>query len=102
MQQGQLALFCCMENVQPRTVPSLTRREMAYLALTCRIPEPTRAEIAAKWGIAPKTVERHRANVYRKLEVHTRLEMLFSAVQLGLVPCPCRARSAPVLVAVQR
>ncbi|MCB0765362.1 MAG: helix-turn-helix transcriptional regulator, partial [Flavobacteriales bacterium] len=52
--------------------PHLTKRERAFILLVCRTPEPTHAEIASRWGVTEKTVETHRANVYRKLAVHSR------------------------------
>lgn len=70
----------------------LTGRELEYIALVCRRMEPTRAQIAQYMGCAEKTVEAHRAKVYRKLGVHTRLELLYTAVEMGLVPCPCGGR----------
>ena len=74
--------------------PYLTKRERAFILLVCRTPEPTRAEIASRWGVAEKTVETHRANVYRKLAVHSRLELYLKAVALGVVPCACGLTSA--------
>ena len=39
-------------------------------------------------GCAPKTIEAHRAEMYRKWQVHTRIELLLRALQEGLVRCP--------------
>ncbi len=59
------------------------------MVLVCRREEPGRAQIAEQMGATEKTVETHRANVYRKWGVHTRLELLYKAVDLGVVACPC-------------
>ncbi|MBK9289037.1 MAG: response regulator transcription factor [Flavobacteriales bacterium] len=72
----------------------LTRREREYIVRVCRCPEPTRAELAEQMQCTEKTVEAHRANVYRKLKVHSRTELVLTAIQLGLVPCGCPANKA--------
>jgi DNA-binding NarL/FixJ family response regulator len=46
----------------------LTRQERAILACIAR--EKTSKEIAEEMGIAPKTVDAHRSNICRKLEIH--------------------------------
>ena len=43
-----------------------------------------------------KTVETHRHDVYRKLKVHSRTELVLTAIQLGLVQCPCAGKGAGV------
>ena len=72
----------------------LTRREREYIVRVCRCPEPGRAELAEHMHCTEKTVEAHRANVYRKLKVHSRTELVLTSIQLGLVPCGCPANKA--------
>ena len=43
------------------------------------------AEIASHLGLSKQTVPGHIKNIYRKLEVHTRSEAVFEAVQQGLI-----------------
>jgi DNA-binding NarL/FixJ family response regulator len=43
------------------------------------------AEIADHLGMSKQTVPSHIKNIYRKLEVHTRGEAVFEAVQQGLI-----------------
>jgi len=43
------------------------------------------AEIAGHLGLSRQTVPGHIKNIYRKLEVHTRGEAVFEAVQQGLI-----------------
>ena len=43
------------------------------------------AEIASHLGLSRQTVPGHIKNIYRKLEVHTRSEAVFEAVQQGLI-----------------
>lgn len=77
---------------------NLTPREKQYIVLVCRSPEPSTEEIAQFMGCEPKTAENHRANAYRKLRVHTRLEMYFKALELGLVQCWCSGRDGVPVV----
>jgi len=51
-------------------------------------PEPGVEAIAGIMGCAAKTVEAHRANVYRKWKVHTRIELFKRALELQVVKCP--------------
>lgn len=68
----------------------LTDRELEYIKLVCRFPQPTVPEMAELMGLSPKTVETHRAKAFHKLGVASPLELLHKAVVLGLVKCPCR------------
>ena len=43
------------------------------------------AEIAGHLGMSRQTVPGHIKSIYRKLEVHTRGEAVFEAVQQGLI-----------------
>src|SRR5438477_158790 len=43
------------------------------------------AEIATHLGMSKQTVPGHIKSIYRKLEVHTRGEAVFEAVQQGLI-----------------
>jgi DNA-binding CsgD family transcriptional regulator len=43
------------------------------------------AEIARLMGVSAHTVTTHVRNTYRKLEVHSRGEAVYEALQLGLV-----------------
>jgi DNA-binding NarL/FixJ family response regulator len=43
------------------------------------------AEIAGHLGLSRQTVPGHIKNIYRKLEVHTRGEAVFEALQQGLI-----------------
>jgi DNA-binding NarL/FixJ family response regulator len=62
---------------------TLTPREqeiMRYLAEG--IPKK---EIAKRLFISPKTVENHRANIMRKLNIHSAMELVRYAARLGLI-----------------
>jgi len=62
---------------------SLTRREMQILDRIAR--GETNAEIAEVLNISPKTVDNHRTNIMRKLEVHSVAELLAYALREGLL-----------------
>ncbi len=66
-----------------QTAPSLTKREMEVLKAVAK--GLTYIEIADLLGMSPNTVTSHIKNIYRKLEVRSRSEAVFEAVQLGLI-----------------
>lgn len=73
----------------------LRDKQTEYILLACRRPEPSKARIAEQMHIAPDTVKRHCEDVYRLLDVHTKVELYIEAVRIGLVKCPCQlAREA--------
>ena len=45
----------------------------------------TMQQIGRRLGISPRTVETHVAKLYRKLEVHTRVQAVARAASLGLI-----------------
>jgi len=68
----------------PKTVAeTLTTREREVLKLVAE--GYTNKEIAALLGISVKTVENHRSNMMRKLDLHDRTELARYAVRIGLV-----------------
>jgi len=77
----------------PQELERITVREREFIMLVCRFPEPTTAEIAEFMDLSPKTVETHRAKVYRKWEVGSTLDVYHKAVRLGLVKCACRGHA---------
>lgn len=64
-------------------VTALTAREREVLALLAN--GQINSEIATRLGISPKTVEKHRANLMSKLEVHSLAELLVVALKEGLL-----------------
>jgi two-component system response regulator NreC len=61
----------------------LTPREQEVLALLAE--GDTNAEIAEKLTISPKTVARHRENIMRKLNMHSRTELVKYAIREGII-----------------
>lgn len=61
----------------------LTPREQQILRLVAE-GVATR-QIAARLSLSPKTVENHRANLMRKLGLHSRAEVVRYAARLGLI-----------------
>ena len=67
----------------PTALDELTERErevLAYLAEGSSNPE-----IAEALVISPKTVARHRENIMRKLNLHTRTELVKYAIRKGII-----------------
>ena len=90
-----------MRTAMPGTVPEaerkrfddLTRRELQVLACLCA--GLSSKEIARQLGIAPKTVEFHRANLLKKTGYATTTQMVSVAAKLGLDACPGKTRGKP-------
>lgn len=67
-------------------VPKLTKRETEVLV--CISKGYTYHEVASMLGMSRNTITSHIKNIYRKLEVHSRGEAVFEAIQFGLVDVP--------------
>jgi two-component system response regulator NreC len=63
---------------------TLTGREREVLHLTAE--GNSSSQIGVRLGISPRTVEIHRANMMRKLGVHSQIEVVRYAFQRGLLP----------------
>ena len=63
--------------------PQLTDREREVLRLTAE--GRSARELGELLFLSPKTVERHRANLMRKLNVHNRSELIQYALRKGLL-----------------
>ena len=61
----------------------LTDREQEVLSLLAE--GATNEHIASKLVISPKTVERHRENIMRKLNLHSRSELVRYAIRKGII-----------------
>lgn len=61
----------------------LTDREQEVLALLAE--GKNNAEIAEQLVISPKTVARHRENIMRKLNLHSRVELVKYAIRKGII-----------------
>lgn len=70
-------------RVHARAIDDLTPREREVLRLIAL--GHTNAEIAAMLYVSVRTVENHRASVMRKLDLHTRAELVRHATEAGLV-----------------
>lgn len=67
----------------PRPVERLTERELEVLKLVAR--GDTTKEIAARFDISTRTVETHRANIMRKLELGSVALLTQFALRQGLI-----------------
>jgi len=67
----------------PRPVDRLTEREREVLRLVAR--GLSTKEIAARFDISARTVETHRANIMRKLELHSVALLTHFALREGLI-----------------
>jgi two-component system response regulator NreC len=67
----------------PRGLDGLTEREQEVLAHLA--DGATNPEIAETLRISPKTVARHRENIMRKLNLHSRTELVKYAIRKGII-----------------
>jgi len=65
------------------TLDGLTEREREVL--TYLAEGTSNEEIAVSLVISPKTVERHRENIMRKLNLHSRVELVRYAIRRGII-----------------
>jgi two-component system NarL family response regulator len=70
-------------GVDTRAVPALGDRELQVLRLVA--DGLSSAVIAARLQIAPATVEVHRRNIMRKLDLHSAVELTRYAINHGLI-----------------
>jgi two-component system response regulator NreC len=71
------------ETKDMRTLDGLTTREQEVLAHLA--DGASNAEIAEALNISPKTVARHRENIMRKLNLHSRSELVKYAIRKGII-----------------
>lgn len=71
------------EGDQPVVYDELTPREREVLILIAE--GLTNQEIADELVISPKTVDSHRENIMRKLNMHSRIDLVKYAIKKGLI-----------------
>jgi two-component system NarL family response regulator len=81
---GALTQAAAAPADRPRTNIALGRRECEVLTLVAN--GLSSVEISRQLQIAPSTVEAHRRNVMRKLDLHSVADLTRYAVRAGLVP----------------
>jgi DNA-binding NarL/FixJ family response regulator len=65
-------------------VGELTTREREVLGLAAE--GQSTGDIAARLGISPRTAETHRANLMRKLGLHSQTDLVRFAIRQGILP----------------
>ena len=84
---SERAIEAYMRKTETATVDSydqLTTREREILQLTAQ--GYTNNEIASRLFISPRTVETHRTNLMRKLDLHNHTQLIQYAIQHGIIP----------------
>jgi two-component system, NarL family, response regulator NreC len=66
-----------------RALDGLTEREQEVLGLLAE--GASNPEIGDRLGISPKTVARHRENIMRKLNLHSRSDLVKYAIRKGII-----------------
>ena len=79
----QLGRFATLARESSQAAATLTNREHQVLALLA--DGHTMRQMGRRLGISPRTVERHVAALYRKLEVHSRVQAVTRAAALDLI-----------------
>ena len=72
------------QDVPVDSYQTLTTREREVLQLAAE--GLTNAQIADKLSISPRTAETHRANMMRKLNLHSSTDLIRYALQRGIIP----------------
>ncbi len=70
-------------KITDATYETLTPREQEIMVLLAQ--GLSTKQIAKKLFISPKTVENHRSNILRKLNIHSTLELVRYAARLGII-----------------
>lgn len=65
------------------TMNNLTDNELIFLKWICT--EKTYKEIADEMYLSPRTIDTYRDNLFRKLEVKTRVGLAIFAIKNGIV-----------------
>lgn len=76
-------LFSETDHRDEGTMNDLTARE--HEVLTLLADGGTNKEIGDRLSISPKTVSRHRENIMRKLNLHSRTELVKYAIRKGII-----------------
>jgi two-component system response regulator NreC len=71
------------QDRKTRTLNGLTPREQEVLSHLAE--GQSNAEIGVSLSISPKTVARHRENIMRKLNLHSRTELVRYAIRKGII-----------------
>ncbi|MEP6262129.1 MAG: response regulator transcription factor [Gillisia sp.] len=74
------ALRCARENISSNP---LSQREMEFINLACS--ELTYKEVAMQMHLSPKTIDGYRENLFRKLDVKSRVGLVLYAVKNNMV-----------------
>ncbi len=77
----------------PDPYDTLTTREREILHLTAEGLSST--QVAGRLAISPRTVETHRANLMRKLNLRRQADLVRYALEKGIVPVEAPPRSQP-------
>jgi DNA-binding NarL/FixJ family response regulator len=87
-------------NVEQDSLRRLTMRERSILQLVAE--GRTNRATAEFLSVSPKTVEKHRANLMRKLGLRNATDLMFAAVELGVVERPAFQRHRQPAVRLER
>lgn len=85
MQHNQKTIFVNMGGEENKVVAPLdnfSEREKELLRYCTT--ELTYKEIADKMGISPKTIDKYREELFKKLQVHSRTGLAIYALQMGI------------------
>jgi DNA-binding NarL/FixJ family response regulator len=70
-------------KITDATYETLTSREQEIMVFLAQ--GHSNKQIAEKLFISPKTVENHRSNILRKLDLHSTLDLVRYAARLGII-----------------
>jgi len=79
------ALYQSLKNESNPSAPRLTARELEFLMLVCDKEELSYKLIADRMGVSVRTIDGYREALFEKLNVKTKLGLVFYALRHGLL-----------------
>lgn len=81
-------------------LPHLTPKEVEVIVVLCSLKYLREKDMYTALHMALGTFKSHKQDVFMKFKVKSRLQVVYKAMQWGLVPCGCGHGATAVVVQV--